>query len=245
MAAPTHGSQSRLLWGAADVSAYFQRVGVERSRDTHDATTFGVASREYQPGLHDATLTAEGTFVVAGVGEPSASADVLDAALSAPKSVVSHYPAGYLIGQFGWAMEAVETSYVLTSPTDDVNRVTAEAQSRVAAERVVSLMALTTTTAGGTTTPIDSGAASQDGLSAYAHVTEVIGTPSEATVAAVQHSSDASTWADLISFPITGPGATRGRAVGTVQRHLRMRVARGTATSHTCQVGVSRNPMGA
>lgn len=233
-----HSAASRVYWGGYDLTRCLTRVTVDRSRDTEDVTTFGKKSKVYHPLNYDATLSAEGLYDTTD----DATDEVLEAALSAGAVAVSHYPEGDAAGSRGWAVNAIDTAMAVTSATDDLNRVTAEAQSNVAAERVTSLLPMIVM-ASGATTPQDNGAPTNGGIVAYFHVFAVPGAPVQIRI---QH-SDGTTWADLLTSAngvpqFTGPAATRVARLGvTVQKQLR--IAGGVAGAATYQCGVCRTPL--
>lgn len=79
-------------------------------------------------------------------------------------------------------------------------------------------------------TSVDNAAASTNGLVAMLHVTA---TASGSWTLKVQHSTNDSTWADLITFSANGSAITseRGTSSGTVNRYLRFQATRTAGTS--------------
>lgn len=77
---------------------------------------------------------------------------------------------------------------------------------------------------------VDNGASTDNGLTAFLHVTA---TSSGDWVLKVQHSADDSTWADLITFSADGSAITSevGEASGTVNRYLRFQATRTSGTT--------------
>ena len=107
----------------------------------------------------------------------------------------------------------------ISASVDDVVQASAEIQSVTGAERIQSLLPLAEKAVTGTGSTVDSGAATEDGGAAYLHVTSLAGTSVTATV---QHSSNGSTWADLVVFDAqTEIGSQRKEYTGTVNRYLR------------------------
>ena len=79
----------------------------------------------------------------------------------------------------------------------------------------------TAETATGNSTSVDNGASSTNGGVASLHVTAVTGTTPSLTVK-VQHSSDNSTFVDLITFTAANAAGSQRRTVsGTVNRYVR------------------------
>lgn len=235
----THGSKAKLLWGAHDVSPFFRSASVDVSRDTAETTAFQNSSKTYIPGLIDATLSAEGMFDSTTL--PAGSDEILEAALASESKIdIALYPDGDALGSVGFAVHADQTAYAITSPVDDIVAVSAEAQSSVGAERVLSLHPLGEETATGNGTGVDNGVSTPDGAVAYLHVTDVT---AGSVAVKVQHSTDNTAWVDLITFATaTVPGSQRVKVAGTVNRYLRT-IRTITTGPATYQVGASRTPL--
>lgn len=93
-------------------------------------------------------------------------------------------------------------------------------------------------TAGTSGSSVDDSAGTSNGLQAYLHVTGFAGTDVTVTI---QHSTDNSTWSNLVSFTAaTAVGTERVTVAGTVNRYLRVSTA-GTFTSATFAVNAVRN----
>lgn len=56
----THGSTARFFVNGIDVSAYADSVASAFERETADVTTFGEGSKQYIPGLKDASIPFDG-----------------------------------------------------------------------------------------------------------------------------------------------------------------------------------------
>ncbi len=215
--APSHGSKAKAYANGYDLSGFFTAISSAGTADTAETSTLGKTSKTYIPGLKDATLSAEGLFD----GDADAVDQVLAAALGADAVVWLHLPAGDGLGKPAKGFLAIETSYEVESPVDDVVSVTAEAQSTVGREHGIVLHALASESATGNGTSVDNSASSANGGSAYilatsAGVTSVTGK--------IQHSADNSSWADLVTMTAiasTGRSAERKIVTGTVNRYLR------------------------
>lgn len=212
MATATHGLNARLYLDGADVSEYFQEASVDLSKDTVETTAFGSASKTFIPGLRDATLSASG-MLDGPIG------DSIEAALAAASGKpLTYFPEGAALGKTGAGLLAVATSSTVSSGTDDVNKISFEAQANGGADRVVSLHDKTSEAATGNGTGVDNATSTATGGVAYLHVTAVTGT----VTVKVQHSTDGTTWLDLETFTAASvPGGQRVTFPGTVNRHLR------------------------
>ena len=86
------------------------------------------------------------------------------------------------------------------------------------------------------TTNLDNVSGTTNGLQANLHM--VVNTV--ATTVKIQHSTDASTWADLITFTVlSAPSAEHKVATGTVHRYLRVNVTAASG-SRTLAVTAAR-----
>lgn len=214
-----HGSSGRIYANGFDLSSFLKSVSSSGSVEAHDSTTFGATAKTYVPGLEDATLSAEGLFS----GAVGATDPVLFAALRGRTPVVwSWLPSGDVDGLFGYGFSALSSSYEVSAPVDDLVSVSTEAQSTVGLERAQILHPLTNRTANANGTSRDHGAATTLGGYGYLQVTGMSGT-SPTLVVRIQHSVDAATWVDLITFATVAVAnnAQRIAVSGTVNRHTR------------------------
>lgn len=234
----THGSAAKLFWHLVDVTTFFKSATVDASKDTAETSAFGSTAKSYIGGLQDGTISAEGMFeATATSGEHAA----LSAALSAAEPIIVFLPEGDTVGKAGDAITGPQTAYTITSAVDDVNQVSADAQASHGVERVISLKAMGSQSAGTTNqASVDNAASSATGLAGFVVVPSV--TAGNAVVK-IQHSTDDSSWSDLITFT-TATGATNQRSyvAGTVNRYLRATAAvtTGPATFHVC---ATRTPL--
>ena len=214
-----HGSVARVYVNGFDLSAFLKNVSSAAEITAHDSTTLTATAKTYVPGLEDATLSAEGLFS----GAVGATDAVLFAALRGRSPVVWNWlPSGDVDGGFGYGLLALETSYEIETPVDDLVSVSAEAQSNVGRERVQIIHPLTARAATGEGTSRDNAALTSAGGVGYLQVTAASGTTPSMT-AVIQHSVDAGAWVDLITFTAvtTSNNAQRIAVTGTVNRHTR------------------------
>jgi hypothetical protein len=212
----THGKNATVLANGYNLSPYFNSVTASGSSDTAEVSTFGNASKAYIPGMRDATFSVEGYY--------DASAGAVDETLSAilgTETVWTTVMSADAIGARGYAANTISTTVETGAEIGGAVTVSAEGQSTNGLDAIVVLHALGAETASGTGTQVDNGAATTGGAAGYLHVTAVSGTPS--ITAKVQHSSDGTTWADLITFTaVTTANASERIAVtGTVNRYTR------------------------
>lgn len=230
--AASHGSKARTYVGGRDLSAYLTQASQEVEVDTADVTAFTASVKSYLSGLPDASYSAEGIWDAAGTVGSDA---VIQSRWQADSTVFTHYPAGDAIGASGYGASNVFAKYSVDSPVDDANRIKLDAKASGGFGRTISLQPLTAgLTGGGTaTSTYDGGAASANGGAGYLHVTELNG---GTAVVKIQHSTNDSTYSDLVTFSnVTAAGSALAVPVtGTVNRYLRATwaVTGGTATIH-------------
>jgi hypothetical protein len=236
-----HGSNADFYLGGYNGTGYCSSVSVEGEIETAEVTTLGKTAKNYIPGLEDATISFEGYFDSSPV-DSAAFSYKLDA-LRRTITEATYIPQSDLVGGTCHFAQGMLTSYSLETPVDDAGSFEAEMQSKTAWERGVTLHTLgaRTSTANGTT--VDQSAGSTAGASALLQVTSVSGTAGPSLTVVVQHSTDGSTWADLITFGTKTAASTSERAAvtGTVNRYVRaIWTITGTTPSFTFHVAFSR-----
>lgn len=228
------GRNTKVYINGYDLSAAFHNAQAQHQQGTYDVTAFGASSKAFINGLAEGTLSLDG-FFEAGSGSIDA---VLQASLGT-EGVAMVFHNGDAIGSRGRACASLETSYQVTTPVDGVVGVAAAIQADGGLDAIVSLHALGAETTTGAAASVDNGAATTNGGVGYIEATAFSGT--NATVK-VQHSSDNSVWADLITFTdVAAANAKERRTVsGTVNRYLRANHSGGTFSSVTDVVGFAR-----
>lgn len=234
----THGKNVKVFANGYDLSSYFSSVTASGTADTAEVTTFGLNSKAYIPGNKDATVSAEG-FYAGGAGD----VDERLAAQIGEVAVWTTIMGADALGARGYGIQTVDTAYEVGAEIGGAVAVSAEGQSIVGLEPVVVLNPLSAKTATGTGTQVDGTASTLGGASAYLHVTAKAGTDTPTLTVKVQHSADASTWADLITFSAVtaANGYQRLSATGTVNRYLRAAwTISGTNPSFTFHLSAAR-----
>ena len=227
-----HGKSSGVLLNQFDLSAYFNSVDTSQSIDTAEITGFGSSAKAYIPGLNDATLSLSGMYSQdATVGSDVVLSTILGSATTPIITVPMETGA---IGKRAIVAKAHETSYSISTPVGDVVSVTADFNASTDATSNVTYGMRTGVmlTAGASIaynalaalTSVDNAASSASGGFANLHVTanSIAG---GTTTIKVQHSTDNSTWADLITFTAVSASTTTSQqsaVSGTVNRYLRV-----------------------
>ncbi len=145
------------------------------------------------------------------------------------------------LGNRCYLLEVDQTSYKVSSPADNLIMSNAEMQSSSGIGFGFILQALAALTATGNGTGLDNAAATTRGGAGHLHVIAASGTSPTCDVK-IQHSTDGSTWVDLITFTqATDITYQRVEVTGTVNRHLRaIRTIGGTGPSFTLAVAFAR-----
>ena len=237
-----HGKSAGVLYGAYDLSAFFNEASMSQSVETAETTTFGSGAKSYITGLKDGTFSLSGMFdgVAAGIDEVI-SASVGDSA-NVPITIIPQQAATMVVCDVSFSGETLETSYEVSSPVGDVVSANMEGQITGGMDRGIILAPKTVVSATATGTSVDQTASTTNGGVGYLHVTA--NTRNGAITVKVQHSSDNSTFADLITF--TSVSSTtivseRIAVTGTVNRYVRASyTVAGSSGSATTTVAFSR-----
>jgi hypothetical protein len=217
-----HGKNAKVIHGAYDLSAFLNDGGVSAAVETNETTTYGATggSKTYITGLNDGGVQASGLFD----GSANAVDVVLEASIGSDTlAPVTFAPNGLALGERVKILLAKTTSYEVSSPVNDVVNVSYQAQSDGGVQHGVSLVNLASVTATADGTAVDNSASSANGGVGQLHVTA--NTRSANVVVKIQHSTDNSTWVDLITFTTVATTVTtseRSAVTGTVNRYLRV-----------------------
>jgi hypothetical protein len=195
--------------------------------------------------MKDGTVSLEGLWA----GDATGVDEVLAAAVTSDtKNIITVGTEGATLGRRAKLVNTDETSYEISGAVADMVTISAEAQASGTVggfDGGVLLAANQTVTATVANTGVDNAAASTNGGVAHLHVTT--NTRNGAITVKVQHSSNNSTWADLLTFTATTSATTTSErievAAGTsVNRYVRANVSgfAGSSGSATITVGFAR-----
>lgn len=209
------GRSTAILYGAHDVAGFFRDYDLPGEVDVEDSTTFGQTAKTYQPTLSGATLSLNGLWD----GDPDAIDEILEGALAGPALPLTLGPDGLGLNAKAKLLATHETKSQTKGAIGGLVEVSAEflANGIPAHGQVYAEPASRASTANGTT--VDHAAGVTAAVVAHLHVLVGSGT----LTAKVQHSTNASAWADLVTFTAAS-GPTAERVVvpsGTVNRYLR------------------------
>ncbi len=243
-----HGKETVVLAGKYNLSEYLTSVSASNSVETPETTTFSASDRSYISGHTEGTVSFEGLFdgttngVTVGATADGIDKILSDALGSSTNTVMTVANDGGAFGRRAVLLDAVSTTYEVTSPLTDVVAISGGANANDGLEYGVWLTYNTAYTTSTNGTAVDNTASSAKGSVANLHVTT--NTRSTAVTVKVQHSTDNSTWVDLITFATvsaTTLTSERKTTTGTVNRYVRVLVTPTAGTgSITLSVAFSR-----
>lgn len=224
-----------------DMTSYFTNLASTGGRGMYDSTVFGKTAPTFVPGLRTGTVHADGFFS----SDATVGSDVVlqpEIALSTPP-LVSAAPIGFTIGNRTLHYQAWAKSYALGIKVNSLIVNSVDWEPNDGFDSGVSLHALAAETGSTNSTSVDNSGASSNGGVAFIHATSITSNPSVAVK--VQHSTNNSTWVDLVTFTaITAVSSERIviAAGTTVRQYLRAisTFTGGTSPSLTYTVGFAR-----
>lgn len=218
--ARVHGKDVRVYLGSRDISGDVMSLDLAATCDVHDSTTFAAAGwKKVDPGLYGWTGKAEGFY------DPTTFGPQIETALgsdTAGRGVLSVYDGGADgIGDSGFlGSESVVKTRSQPVKVADLIKLSIDMDGNGRAGlvgKLLHVLAAETVTFNGSS--LDNSASSSAGGRGTVHVTSVTGT----WTLKVQHSTDNSSWSDLITFTaFTAAGAQTVEVSGTVNRYLRI-----------------------
>ena len=230
------GSRTRIYVDSTNVGQFMNNVSVSRNADLVDTSTFGDSDREFTKTLISATATMSGFFDPAtGASEPALSGLFI----SSSSKAVSVFWDSDAIGSPGICGSSWEGSYEDAATVDGMITMAGNLTFSGQVDRCVSLHALGAETMTGAFASVNNGASSSNGAVANLHVTAF---GSGTGTVKVQHSTDNSTWVDLITFTnFTGTTSETKTVTGTVYQYVRANLT-AAGTTQTFAVAFGRRP---
>lgn len=220
MANAVHGRNTAIWANQFDISNYLNSFSANRNAPELDQTTFQDTAKTYLGDFQDGTMDFEGFFSHDDINLDTAE-DVFKAALgSSTNRVITVAPeGGATFGNRALLCDGVEVKHDMKGPVSGL--VTTMASFRGDTQHGVLLAHKTDRTSTGNGTSVDNTAASTAGGVGHLHVFSKSGTSPTLDVK-IQHSSDNSTFADLITFTqATDVTSERKTVTGTVNRYTR------------------------
>lgn len=226
MANYIHGKKAAVLHGGLNFQPWMREGTAKMALDPADTSHWGLESKTYIAGLNDATFSGNGLYdgTLGGIQDyfetVIASEQAGGAAIPltfAPEGVTT-------IGAVTMLANAKTTSYEVNAVISDVVSMAFEMQADGGMSGGV---LLTTATPVGTTTAftsVDNLALTSNGGQVNVHFLSNANTGN--VTATLQHSTNNSTWVDLVILPVVTTGTlTASRTAtftGTVNRYLRI-----------------------
>ena len=244
-----HGKNTAVYIDEFDLSSYFTSNDIAIDNAVSTTTSYGATDDTFITGIRSGTLTLSGMWSA----DTDGSDEELQALLgNAAEPIITVREGAAAIGSKAVIAQANETNYAISSPVADVTTITADFQCTTTGitNLTFALAGGVQLTAGasiahgslGALSSVDNAAASTSGGAATLHVPT--NTVNGNTTIKVQHSTNDSSWADLISFTAVGSAATTSeiKAVsGTVNRYLRVTASTaGSSGSITFMVAAAR-----
>ena len=243
--ARVHGKDARVYLGSRDVSADLSSVEMSATIDTHDVTTFASPEyREFDPGLGSWEASVNGFYqtnsglTVSTIGRQFES--ILGSVSSGVAVLSVYHDDADGVGDVGYlCSEANLTKRGNPITVADIVKIsgTLQGNGRMALHgRLLKVLGTDSTSSNGTS--VDGTAATTSGGRANLHVTAASGTGGTIKV---QHSTDNSTWVDLVTFTAATSETSETKTVtGNVYRYLRYVSTINATSSLTFVVGFGR-----
>lgn len=211
-----HGKETKVFANGWDITSYLTEFAPTINGEAIDVTTFGDTWRDFITGLKMATFTANGFFD----GADDAQDEIVHGMINTLGSIWLWFPQGDTLGNYGYGLSGIETSYNPTTPIGGASTFTVSGTA-LFAQRAVSLHAMGAETADGDGTSVDNAAGTSAGGAGYLEVFAYSGLTD--IVVKVQHSTDNAVWADLITFTTVTAARQKERSAvsGTVNRYVR------------------------
>lgn len=243
--ARVHGKDARVYLGGRDISGDVVSVDLSPSIETHDVTTFASSGwRAFDPGLGAWEASFSGFYQTNAGGTSTTIGRQLEDILGSNTtgaSVLSIWlESGDGVGDAGFiASDAVASKIGEAIAIGDLIKSTAtlKGNGRTGLDaRLLHPLATDSTSANGTS--YDNAASSASGGRANLHITAATGTGG---IVKVQHSTNNSTWVDLVTFTTAAAiGCQTSTVTGTVNRYLRTISTINGSSSLTYVAGFAR-----
>lgn len=236
-----HGRATKVLLDQYSLTGTFQKAAIKLKADRPDTAAFSDAWKRHAVlGLIDATVNLSGQFDSTATSGNSAVLSTLVDSDPPTFSVVDIAPNGFTIGNYSMMLSGVDNQLDIDSANTKVVDVSGALMSDGQFDLGVSLHDLTAETTTITGTAVDEAAATTNGGVGHLHVTSA--NVSSVTIK-IQHSTDSTTWADLITFvAVTTTGSQRIElaAGSTVNRYVKAIISAFTGTTLTFAVTFGR-----
>jgi RNase P/RNase MRP subunit POP5 len=234
-----HGRSTLLFLDQFDLSPYFNEISSAQKSDTAETTAFGATAKSFVVGFPDGSISLKGMWDGA-VG--AVDAYLSDAVGNSTDGVCSYGVGGPTFGARMRLLLSIGTEYETTVPVADVVSITGTISADGTIEPGQWLVVNSSLSTATTGAAIDNLGGTGNGAVAHLHVTA--NNRNGTAVVKVQHSTDNTTFVDLMTFT-TIPTATttsqRLAVTGAVNRYLRaVTTPAGSTGALTVSVGIAR-----
>lgn len=226
----SHGTKARVWIDGFPASCYINEFSVDGEVDTAETTTLCDTRKTYIPGLEDATVSSSG-FYDTNTLSPE---DTLEALLWGLRRTVTSMTyfvqGGEFVGDPAYYLNGILTSYNIGTTVEDAATVEMEFQTTGGLLRGSVLVPNQTVTEDGTSSVLDNGADTSNGMTAVLNMSEITGSGPPQLEVTIEHtiddglgSPDEAEWQPLIVFdPQTAPGSQFVAVPGDVFQYLRV-----------------------
>ena len=232
-----HGKDSKLFLNNNDFGQYFNNVDFTRTADVSETTAFGSSNKSFIAGDKDGTVSMTGMF------DATADAILQPFLGSSTDTDICIGADGITDGKSIFFGTGVVTNYGQSSPVGDVVATSLDLQADAGLFNGL-VLDNATITATGNSTSTDNRAGTTNGGGAIAIVTGVSGTSTPTATIKIQHSTNDSTFVDLVTFTnFTAVGSQVSEIASgtTINRYLRVNYTiTGTNPSFNVIVGFGR-----
>lgn len=246
MATYVHGKNAALVHGSIDLSPWLNDIKATATADTGDTSHFGASAKTSIIGQSDATIAASGLYDGSAVGGIEKYMEAVIATENSSVGVeipITFAPEGLIVGGMTFMMLAKQTMYEVNAVVSDVESVSMNLQGTGGASFGVQLNTGTSVSATTAGTSVDNTVATTAGARFHGHIISNANTGN--VTVALQHSSNGSTWVDLIALPVVTTGTLTafrsGVVAGTVNRYLRLNLTLAGTGAVSVSASASRN----
>ena len=232
-----HGKDAKIYANGVDLSPFLDSIDNSGTSDVAEVSTFGTVQKPYIAGFGDGTMSMEGFYD----GSVSAAETALATALG-NTAVITWYPAGDAVANYGFGMEADGTAKSVRATLDGASRITAAMQSSTGMEPVICLHAMGKEySAVFTGTIFNFSAASTSGGSAYLQVISAV-TTAALSIHQSQYASFSADDTELVAFTaVTGGRTAERKAItGAIKQYVRAYANITAGETVTFNIGIYR-----
>ena len=230
------GKNSGVLFGAFDLTSYFNNFSFSRDTNAITTTMFGDDNESYIAGVDTSQIDISGLFDGGTDRNDEELANAFSVTTSTPLTIFQN---GTTAGEPCVLLDSKIQNYTIDSSVSDAVAVSSTFTGNNFG-RGLSLYALTNTSATANATAVDLGASSTLGGQAHIHCTAH---SSANMVVKIQSSADNTSFADVSGFSftaLTGTTSQRIATTNTVNRYVRI-VTTVTSGSATFSVAYAHN----